>query len=231
MKLLLTSNGLSNDSIAQAFVDLVGKDFKDTKVAFIPTAAQAERSDKDWLIRDLYRIKERGCYVDIIELTAVHGEALRTALDGMDVIFVGGGNTFYLSFWLQQSGLADMLPDLLKTKVYAGISAGSIVTGAGLNLTSQALENPQAFRDEDYDLLGPAGQSSGASLHFVDFFFRPHLNSRHFSLVRKDLLEVKAKELGSPVYALDDNSALKIVDGHVDVISEGDWLLLNGRNA
>jgi peptidase E len=66
MKLLLTSNGLSNDSIAKAFAELIGKDPKDAKVAFIPTASNLERGNKSWLIDDMYRIKEQGYAVEVV---------------------------------------------------------------------------------------------------------------------------------------------------------------------
>ncbi len=228
MKLLLTSGGITNDSIAKAFEDLVGKKPNDIKIAFVPTAAHASRGeDKEWLINDLYRLHARGYYVDIIELTALSQKQLRAAFEAADVIFVGGGNTFYLSYWLQKSGVAEMLPELLKTKIYAGISAGSMVAGSSLVLSSQAVSNPDAFRDEDYDELGPAGESSGFTLHFADLIFRPHLNSKHFSMARIDVLEEKTKSLNAKVYALDDDSALSIVDGKVEVISEGAWAVFN----
>ena len=79
---------------------------------------------------------------------------------------------------------------------------------------------------EEYDEFGPKGESSGKVLGIVPFVFRPHLNSRFFYKVREDLLQVKVNESGYEVYALDDNSALKIVDGTIDVISEGEWLHL-----
>lgn len=226
MKLLLTSNGLSNNSIAEAFQNLVGKKPEDTRVALIPTAANPERSNKDWLIDDLYNIRSRGYYVDIIELTAHSPKDLEEVLMDFDAIFVGGGNTFYLSYWLQKSGLFELLPRLLETKVYAGISAGSMVAGQSLVLSSQAQSNLVAFNDGAYDLIGPKGQSSGETLGFVDFIFRPHLNSRFFTLARADVLREKAKGLDWEVYALDDNSAIKISDDNIEIISEGEWIKL-----
>ncbi|HET9850808.1 MAG TPA: Type 1 glutamine amidotransferase-like domain-containing protein [Candidatus Saccharimonadales bacterium] len=228
MKLLLTSNGLSNDSIAQAFAELIGKEPKDSKVAFIPTAANPERGNKDWLINDMKRILDRGYEVDVVELTALKPEEIRV-LQAVDAVFVGGGNTFYLSYWMQKAGLFDILSELLNTTVYAGISAGSMVAGQSLVLSSQALNNDRAFKDDYYDELGPKGQSAGQALKLVDLIFRPHLNSRYFSMVRKDILEEKVRGLGLryPVYALDDMSALKIVDGNVEVVTEGEWLCLD----
>jgi dipeptidase E len=229
MKLLLTSGGITNSSIAEALEDLVGKKPGDIQIAFIPTAANPERGEKDWLIRDLYRLLEHGYHVDIIELTAMKADALREALETTDVIFVGGGNTFYLSYWMQKSGLASMLPELLKTKVYAGISAGSMVAGTSLVLSSQAMNDPKSFEDEDYNELGPAGESSGKTLSFADLIFRPHLNSRFFTLARADLIEERLQGINTTVYALDDSSALKIVNNTITVVGEGEWTVFNEK--
>jgi|SRR3989344_3225216 len=227
MKLLLTSNGLSNDSIAKALADLIGKEPKSSRVAFIPTAANPERGNKDWLIDDLYCIKDRGYYVDIVELTALKPPEIKKILKDVDAIFVGGGNTFYLSYWMQKTELFELLPELLKTKVYAGISAGSIITGANLKTASDALANIEKFEDKDYDLLGPPSESSSKTLQFVDFVFRPHLNSSFFPEITEEKLREKAKHFAHRFYALDDNSALKVVDGKVEPISEGEWLVFN----
>ena len=229
MRLLLTSNGLSNDSIAKAFQELVGKEPKNTKVAFIPTAANPQRGNKYWLIDDMYRIRDSGYVVDVVELTALKSDEIKNILEQVDVIFVGGGNTFYLSYWMQQKGLFKLLPKLLESKIYAGISAGSIITGANIKSASAALAQIETFEDEDYDLLGPEDESSAKTLKFVNFVFRSHLNSSLFPLLTKEKLEKKMKYFEVPMYALDDNSALKIVDGKVEVISEGEYLILSNN--
>jgi dipeptidase E len=224
MKLLLTSNGLSNDSIAKAFQELIGKDPKDSKVAFIPTAANPERDDKAWLIDDLYRIKQLGYYVDILELTALDNVKIKNALKDIDAIFLGGGNSFYLSYWMQKCGLFELMPEYTD-KVYAGISAGSMMAGSSL-LPSEALEDIQKFKDDHYYEESVQGEASDNALNLVNIVFRPHLNSPDFPKVRKEVLEQIVEKLPSPMYALDDESALKIVDGKIEVISEGDWLKL-----
>jgi dipeptidase E len=226
MKLFLTSNGLSNPTIAREFQALVGKAPADTKIAFIPTAANPERGNKHWLINDLYRIKEQGYFVDIIELTAFSHEKLAEILEPMDVIFVGGGNTFYLSYWMQKSGFSDLIPELLKTKVYAGISAGSMVAGKSLVLASQAMTDRQVFEDVYYKEKVMPGEASIKTLNLAGFTLRPHLNSDTFPLVRKDNLQQTVNETGLEVYALDDDSALKIEDGQIEVVSEGECLHL-----
>ncbi|MGI0134524.1 MAG: Type 1 glutamine amidotransferase-like domain-containing protein [Candidatus Micrarchaeaceae archaeon] len=227
MKLLLTSGGLTNASICRALTDMVGKPAAETKIAFIPTAANVERGDKAWLINDLYRLHEQGYFLDIIELTALSPQTIISALEDKDVIFVGGGNTFYLSYWLQKSGLFDALPRLLATKVYAGISAGSMIMGTSLVLSSQAQNNLKAFEDEDYGAAVSTGEGSGRTLSLAPLIFRPHLNSRWAPHARNEVIAQKAAKLAKKVYALDDNSALKIVDGRIEVVSEGSWKAYN----
>lgn len=223
MKLLLTSSGLTNPGICKALEELIGKPAKDSKIGFIPTAANSERGDKEWLINDLYRIRQQGYLVDIIELTALSPDAVARALEDKDVIFIGGGNTFYLSYWLQKSGLFNLLPELLKTKVYVGISAGSMIAGESLVLSSQAQNNIHAYEDEDYDQAVSTGEASGKTLGLASLIFRPHFNSRWFPNARNETIAKKAAELTDKVYALDDSSALKIVDGKIEVVSEGNW--------
>jgi dipeptidase E len=224
--MLLTSGGITNNSIEKAFLNLVGKPAEDVKVAFIPTAALGEGDDKDWFINDLYRLRNAVGYVDIIDIAQLPKDDWEARIEPCDVIFVGGGNTFYLSYWMQKSGLSEALPELLKTRVYAGISAGSMIATKSLALASQAIEHPQALVDAEYDILGPIGRSSGLGLGFVDFLFRPHLNSRYFSMARKELIEQKAKEFKETIYALDDASAIVINGENLKVVSEGEWAKL-----
>jgi dipeptidase E len=227
VKLLLTSNGLSNKAIAEAFVRLVGKSVQDIKVAFVPTAGLAEKNDKGWLIDDMYRIKQLGCFVDIVDIAQLPKNEWLPRIEWCDVIFVGGGNAFYLSYWMQKSGLFDELPRLLETRVYAGISAGSMITGRNLVLTTQASTLPQAFVDEDYDKLGPVGRSAAETLNFVEFLVRPHFNSPSFPLASYESIEPRIKDIPETVYAIDDDTAIQVIDDEMAVVSEGNWQKFN----
>ena len=214
MKLLLTSAGITNDSIAQALEDLVGKPFTETKIVFIPTAANIEENDKGWLIDDVYNIKKRECdYIDIVDISALPKDVIKKRLEVADVLFFGGGNTFHLMHWMDRSGVAKYLPELLQTRVYAGISAGSMVTNQDLS-SSQLKKLYYESISDTKDMQ---------ALEYVDIYFRPHLNSPHFPNVTKEVIEKHAQEVDKPVYALDDDSALKIVDGKIEVVSEGEW--------
>ncbi len=229
MKLLLTSNGLSNDSIKNALEELVGKPRKETRISFVPTAglAQSDKPEesKSWLADDIYRIKEFCNVIDIVSLADLPTEDVIKRLEMTDVIFVGGGNAFYLSYWFEQHGLFEKLPELLESRVYAGISSGSMITTASIRTASQAVNDPDLFYEELYDLLGPKGKSAGRSAQWVPFVIRPHYMSKSFPKVQGDYLEKIHEDVGVPLYAIDDMTALKVVDGQVKVISEGQWKL------
>ncbi|HEY4521910.1 MAG TPA: Type 1 glutamine amidotransferase-like domain-containing protein [Candidatus Paceibacterota bacterium] len=219
MKLLLTSSGITNDSIANALFELVGKKPEQTKVVFIPTASNVEVGDKGWLINDLVNLQKRGFEeIDIVDISAVEEKVWRPKLEKADILFFEGGNAYHLMEWIKKSGLAKMLPKLLETKVYVGVSAGSMVTGKDL-----ALNISHIVYGEDFDKT-----EEMEALHYVDFYFLPHLNSVFFQNSRKDIIENATKGIPDTVYAMDDQSALKVVDGTVTVVSEGEWFAIHG---
>ena len=219
MKLLLTSGGLMNDSIANALFELVGKKPENTKVVFIPTASNVEIGDKGWLINDLVNLQKHNFKeIDIADISAVEESVWKPKLEKADVLFFEGGNTYHLMEWINKSGLINILPELLKTRVYVGVSAGSMVTNKDL-----VLKISQIVYGEDLDRTEAMN-----GLNYVDFYFLPHLNSEYFKNLRKDSIEKAVKGMSGTIYAMDDQSALKVVDGKVDVISEGEGFVING---
>jgi len=220
MKLLLTSSGLTNSSIVNALFELTGKKPEETTIVFIPTASNVEVGDKDWFITDLINLKKQNFKsIEITDISAVEENIWKPSLERADVLFFEGGNTYHLMRWLNKSGLANLLPELLKDKVYVGVSAGSMVTNPDL-----ALKLSQVLYEED---LLETEELKG--LNFVDFYFLPHLNSEWFKKMRRENIEKVGKEISRPIYALDDNSALKIVDNKIEVISEGKWFVINEK--
>lgn len=218
MKLLLTSGGLSNESIINALLELTERPFAELNLAFIPTAANVEQGDKDWMINDLVTCTKLGFKsIDIVDISALPKDIWLTRLQEADIFFVEGGNTFHLMDWIEKSGLKDLLPEMLKSKVYVGVSAGSMVVCPSLDLsTSDRLYS---------ESIGKYKKDEG--LGFVDFLIRPHLNSPYFPNVNLENLETLAQELTNTFYAIDDNTAIKVVDGKIEVISEGEWRRFN----
>ncbi len=208
MKLFLTSSGITNKSLATALKRLVkGK----IKIAFIPTAANIELGDKEWLIKDYVNLKKLGS-IDIVDISAMPKSIWLPRLKKANVIVFGGGVTTYLVKWIKKSGLKNELPELLKKRIYVGISAGSIALAKKISVASEFLYG------ENFD-----GTIRG--LGYVNFHFRPHFNSPDFPKVRDKFLINIIDKLDGDLYALDDESGLLWDNGKVKIISEGRWKL------
>lgn len=220
MKLLLTSAGISNKSIHNALVELLGKPVAEANALFIPTAIYAIKGGGD-IVRRVIRgsLGDPFCELGwkslgLLELTAlpsIKKELWLPVLQETDVLLVGGGDCQYLCYWIQQSGLADLMPSVLQKTVYVGLSAGSmIMTSFGTTYGNHTL---------------PA--ESDKSLNLLDFAIHPHLDYESFPENSMVNLEKLATTIPVPSYAIDDQTALKVIDGTVEIISEGHWKLFN----
>ncbi len=212
MKLILTSAGIKNKTIAKALRDLVGNKMK---IAFIPTAANMVDGEKGWLIRDFEECARLGS-IDIVDISAMPKKEWLRRLRLANTIVVGGGWTAYLMREITKSGLDAELPELLRNRVYVGISAGSIILSRRLSSSSDFLYKANPNKT-------PRG------LAYVSFNFRPHFNSKDFPKLRDMNLRRLAKRVNGDFYALDDNSAMVWVDGRIKVVSEGKWKLYRNR--
>lgn len=211
MKLLLTSGGIGKRSIAGALQDLTGKQPSEVKVAMIPTAANAERGNKDWVVRqflDLWRFGYN--WVDIVDPSAANVD-WRARLEDADVVHLSGGNTFHLLDQCRKTGFDTWLTDNLDTKIYVGGSASSIIATPTIEIASLP------YGDEN--LPGLTGLSG---FNWVNFEIAPHCDQTSL-----EAIEAYAKGRRYPVYALDDQSAIKVENGNVEVISEGYWKIFN----
>ena len=218
MKLLLTSQGFSNDSIVNAFIDLVGKKPKDTNLVYIPTSIHGARGDKKWFVRNISNVvKLNFKKFEIIDVAVVEKKVWRSSFENADALYFEGGNAEFLLKWLKKTGLDKELAKIIENKVYVGSSAGCIVLSKTIWTASNYILDSE-IKD------APEG------LGFVDFYFRPHFNSEDKANINKDSLsEVSKKNPKEIIYAMDDNSALKVLDDKIEVVSEGDWLALNGK--
>ncbi|MBQ1011401.1 Type 1 glutamine amidotransferase-like domain-containing protein [Micromonospora sp. M51] len=227
MKFLLTSGGISNPSISDALVDLLGKPIAESTALFIPTAVYpfpggAERAWKAIHGRADIPLCQLGWKsLGLLELTAlptIREENWVPAVREADALLVWGGDVLYLTYWLRQSGLADLLPSLTDT-VYVGVSAGSIAV-TPYNCDA---EFDLAFVPDGSD----RAQDADRALGLVDFTLYPHLNHPEMEDTELSTIQKWASGIPVPTYAIDDNTAITVVDGNVDVISEGDWKLIN----
>jgi dipeptidase E len=218
MKFLLTSAGISNTSIHNALVNLLGKPIAEASAFFIPTAIYALPNGGDIARRVICgSLGDPFCglgwkSLGVLELTAlpsIKRELWVPMLLETDALLVGGGDCQYLSYWMQQSGLADLLPLLLRKTVYVGLSAGSmVITRFGTTYGSHTLPT-----------------ESDKSLGLLDFALHPHLDHEWFPENSLANLEKLSATIPVPSYAIDDHTAIKVTDGTIEVVSEGYWKL------
>ena len=217
MKLLLTSAGIKNTSIHNALVDLLGKPMAEASALCIPTAVYAMPGGAGHAWRFVSGqattpMCELGWKsLGVLELTAlpsVDKELWVPMVQETDVLLVNGGDPLYLCYWMRQSGLADLLPSL--RAVYVGLSAGSIVMAPNIG--------------QDFVRWTPP-TGGDETLGMVDFAMFPHLD--HEMLPDNSMADAERWAAGMPVpgYAIDDQTALKVIDGAVEVVSEGHWTL------
>jgi len=218
MKLLLTSAGITNPSLAKALSELVEKPFDQCNLVFIPTASNIEEGDKGWLLEDYRNLGKLGLMaIDIVDISALPQDIWQPRLEKADILVVGGGNTFYLMYWLRKSGLDKLLPELLKTRIYVGISAGSMVVSRSIFLTA----DKPIFGEDRF------GNTDDSGLNLIDFYIRPHFNSPYFPKAKEEYVIQVAKSVSEAIFALDDNSGIKVVNDKINVISEGEWKKFN----
>ena len=215
MKLLLTSAGIRNDPIRAALVELLGKPIEACTALVISTASYPLRGGPRLAWNFLAGrepqtpMAELGWEsVGILELTALPSlprSVWQPAVEEADVLLVNGGDTIYLDRWLRESGLAELLPSL--DAVYVGLSAGSLVMSPSVADVFAACSPPVG----------------GEGLGLVDFVIFPHLDNPDLPENTMADAERWAAGLDRPGYAIDDETAIKVVDGTVEVISEGQW--------
>ncbi|MEU8011374.1 Type 1 glutamine amidotransferase-like domain-containing protein [Micromonospora parva] len=227
MKFLLTSGGISNPSISDALVGLLGKPIAESTALFIPTGVYPfpRGGERAWTAihgNPSIPLGQLGWKsLGLLELTAlptIREENWVPAVREADALLVWGGDVLYLTYWLRQSGLADLLPSLTHT-VYVGVSAGSIAVTP---------YNCDAEFDSQFVPDGSdRGQDADRALGLVDFTLYPHLNHPEMEDTTLSNIQKWASGIPVPTYAIDDNTAITVVDGKVDVVSEGDWKLIN----
>jgi dipeptidase E len=218
MKFLLTSQGIANTTIHHALVELLGKPIAESSALCIPTGVQPFPGGPSHVFGFITgTVGGPMCALGwrslgVLELTAlpsIKQEHWVPAVQEVDALLVWGGSPLYLCYWMRQSGLADLLPSLRPEAVYVGTSGGAMVA------------TPD-FGGKTYDDSKPLTGSDNA-LGLVDFSVFPHLEREDMPDTSLANVERWAAGLAVPAYAIDDETAITVVDGAVEVVSEGRW--------
>lgn len=216
MKLLLTSGGVTNPSIHAALERLLGKPVGESDALIIPTAQWGHPMCGPQSVHGIVSAGPRAqsftglgwASLGVLELTALPtagADRWVPWVRAADVLLVDGGDTTYLCHWMRESGLADLLPSLPDT-VWVGVSAGSMV---------------MTPRVGEYFVEWP-GAPDDRALGVVDFAIFPHLNLWEGNMPED--AQRWAAGIGVPAYAIDEQTAVTVVDGVAEVVSEGEWI-------
>jgi dipeptidase E len=217
MKLLLTSAGIKNASIHDALVELIGKPTAECDALCIPTALYGHPGAGPRQAWKYISGNEPGTptvalgwkSMGVLELTALPSmgeDRWLPLVRETHVLLVEGGDAAYLCHWVRESGFGDLMPSLRDT-VWVGVSGGSMVMTPRIGDRFVTWQSPAADR----------------TLGVVDFSIFPHLDNPHLPNNTMAAAERWAAGLSNPAYAIDDDTAIRVVDGNVDVVSEGTW--------
>jgi dipeptidase E len=219
MRFLLTSAGIKNTSIHDALVDMLGKPIAECNALCIPTASYGHPMAGPGRAWNFVSGQEPRCpmvelgwkSMGVLELTALPSlkkELWVPWVQETDALLVNGGDALYLCHWMRQSGLAELLPSL--SAVWVGLSAGSMVMTPRIGADFVQWTPPEGG-DE--------------TLGLVDFSIFPHLDNPDLPQNTMANAERWAAGIRVPAYAIDDQTAIKVTDGTVEVVSEGHWKL------
>ncbi len=183
---------------------LFGKPFSQLRIAVVPTAANAETGDKQWLENDLKVFRDKGCTLFDVQLEGESEAQLRTECAGVDAVFVTGGNTYYLLYHMRQSGFDRVVTDLVNSGVvYIGSSAGSVVACPNINTASG--DDASVVPLTDYTGLG-----------FVDYCIMPHMNKEKYATIAQELVK---KDDTHPYIGLADSQILVVQGAFTEILA------------
>jgi len=219
MKLLLTSEGFTNNSIKEALYMMLEKPVEETDILFVITSSNGIGGDKRWLISIMKQLEDMNFKkIGILDFAGVPEDVWRPRLENSDVLFFSGGNAYHLLYEARKVNLRPVLEELLKTRIFVGNSAGAMMVTDNILLADPTCKNYSTERSVEF---------TSEAFGFVDFLLRPHVDAPGHMSTQDVIERMKECSITDTTYLLDNESALKVIDGEVEVISEGEWQKLN----
>lgn len=241
MKLLLTSSGINNTSVRNTLVDLLGKPIAEANALFVPVGVYPFRYGQRYAWNPIGgEAAPRMCQlgwksIGILELSvlpSIDKKNWLPSLEEADALLVWGGDPLFINYWMQESGLSKYLPSLFDKLVYVGVSAGSITVATIFAETYSADHScaGSPLTTEEIIFSSPEGEIhrtliTAKGMGLTDFAIIPHYENKNHIDACSTNAEKWASKLPVPVYAIDDETAIKVINGSIEVISEGHWKL------
>lgn len=197
MKLLLTS--IASNIIERA-LPLLPKSPAECKIICIPTAANGEEGEKEWLTNELNGLRAAGLTLTLFELEGKNESEVAAAIEDADIVYLSGGNTFYLLEKMRACNFEKVIRKFLdRGGLYIGSSASTITCCPDIAYARSA-DNPDA-----------ASLTDTCGLNLVNCYITVHMNQEFFAEKFKSGIEALSAQ-SLPVICLNDDQAI-FVDG------------------
>lgn len=207
MKLLLTSSAIG---VKDELLKFVPKPYNKTKIAYIITASRAEK-DTSYLDEESNLLKVIGCQVEEITFENCNNDDVKKMLKDKNLIYVQGGNTFYLLKILKESGADAIIKDMVKKGVpYIGVSAGSYIACPTIEMATWKRQDSNTCGLKDLTALG-----------FVPFLMSVHYEDNHREILKQEIARTNYK-----VKILSDNQALLVQDDNIQLVGNAKLIKL-----
>lgn len=243
MKLLLTSSGINNNSIQNAIVELLGKPIAEANALFVPTGVYPFQDGQFYAWNPIGgEAASRMCQlgwksIGILELSvlsSIDKANWLPSLEKTDALLVWGGDPLFISYWMQQSGLSKLLLSLIDNLVYLGVSAGSMVASSIFAETYNEDRTCAGTPLKTVEIIFSSSEGkisrtliTAKGLGLVNFAIIPHYENKDHIDANATNAKEWASKLPVPVYAIDDETAIKVTNDAIEIISEGQWKLFS----
>lgn len=197
-------------AIQKEVLGLLSRSPSELKLAHIITASQVA-PDTSFVDRDRAAIEELGFTVTDILLEHLSQDTAFSVLNEFDIIYVQGGNGFYLLKQARACGFEDAVRRILedKNKWYIGVSAGSYIACPTIEMHNWKKEKDQY------------GLSNLAAMNLVDFLVVVHYNREKY----RELLADHIPTASCPVRILTDDQAYLVRGGKISLLGDGPEIL------
>lgn len=203
--LLLTSDGFDGEDVRKEILKVLPKPPPEIKLAHITTASKPEKSTS-YVKRDRQAMIKVGFQVEDVDIEGKSKTELQYLLKDKDVVYVQGGNTFYLLKCIKESGFDDVVKKLIKRgTIYIGVSAGSYIACPTIEMA--------LWDHQDVNIVGLKDLTA---LNLIPFLLLVHYEPKHKSALEKAVLNAHW-----PVRILKNNQALLVKDGQTRLVGEG----------
>lgn len=181
---------------------------KGKSAVLISTAAKAEGGSSIYIRKQRRVLEKLGLNICLLDISVAESNEITAKLLNSDIIYIGGGNTFYLLQELKRSGADKLIKEqVLLGKAYIGESAGAVVAAPCIDYI------------EDMDKRDAAPNLSDCSaLGLVDFYPLPHMNSFPFKKASRKIAGKYSNSL--PIKAMTNNQAICVCNNEIKIIGK-----------